>query len=126
MKLGRSIIAILALSTMIFYIVRPTIVFSYYTIDPKGFIERFCENKDKPKMHCDGKCQLKKVTKSSDTNSQNEPKIELTRELTYCLPTKTTYQFPFHKPISIQETAYRNSYSYQNAQCIFHPPNGIL
>ena len=52
------------LSTLILYnSLRVTFTYAYYELDPVGFIEKLCENKDKPELQCNGKCHLKKVSK---------------------------------------------------------------
>lgn len=45
---------------------------AYFKLDPIGFIEKLCENKDKPSLKCNGKCQLKKVSESTN-NAQKIP-----------------------------------------------------
>lgn len=39
--------------------------YAFYLIDSETYIELFCENQDKPEMHCDGKCSLSKATKET-------------------------------------------------------------
>jgi hypothetical protein len=34
------------------------IFIGFYAVDKEGFIQKYCSNKDKPEMHCDGKCKL--------------------------------------------------------------------
>lgn len=39
-----------------------------YQINKEFIINNLCENRSKPKMHCDGKCQLKKELDQKDNN----------------------------------------------------------
>ena len=42
-----------------------------YTINKKIIAEKLCENRDKPKLKCDGKCQLaKKLASEEDQNNK--------------------------------------------------------
>lgn len=34
-----------------------------------------CENRDKPNLHCDGKCYLKKKMAASENNNPKEPRL---------------------------------------------------
>ncbi|BCY27172.1 hypothetical protein [Flavobacterium okayamense] len=41
-----------------------------YTFKNKAFIEKYCENKNKPELKCNGKCHLKKSMTSTDSQSE--------------------------------------------------------
>jgi len=43
----------------------------HYVLHKKYYAEVLCENKDKPKMHCNGKCHLKKELKQAQQESEN-------------------------------------------------------
>jgi len=40
----------------------------YYIAFTEDFVERLCENKDKPELNCDGKCELAKMLQQSQDN----------------------------------------------------------
>jgi len=44
----------------------------FYSVDNQNFTEAFCENKDKPEMKCNGKCQMSKM---AEWNSSNDKKL---------------------------------------------------
>ena len=53
-----------------------------WKLNQKSIIERFCVNKDKPKLHCDGKCHLGKQLSQVDepnTDSKTVPHEKLVR-----------------------------------------------
>jgi hypothetical protein len=52
---------------------RPVMPFIEYEINKKYIAEVLCENKDKPMMHCNGKCYLKKQLKKANDIPENEP-----------------------------------------------------
>lgn len=51
----------------------------YYHINKSRIVATLCENRDKPDMHCDGKCYLRKKLESAErvqaTESQSESKM---------------------------------------------------
>jgi len=51
---------------------KPFIPFINYAINKQYIIREFCVNKDKPEMHCNGKCYLEKQIKEL-YNQQPEP-----------------------------------------------------
>ena len=54
----------------------PYMPYIEYELNKKYIAEVLCENKDKPEMHCNGKCHLKKQIKkanSAPVQQQQEP-----------------------------------------------------
>ena len=72
MKLNYIIISIVLSTLILFSTTRVSVTYAYYELDPIGFIENLCKNKDKPELACNGKCHLKKVTENS-SDKQNSP-----------------------------------------------------
>jgi len=46
----------------------------HYVLHKKYYAEVLCKNKDKPMMHCNGKCHLKKEIKESENTGNNPNK----------------------------------------------------
>jgi len=44
-----------------------------YNLNKKQIIERYCVNKDKPEMCCEGKCYLQNQLKQKDKRESNTP-----------------------------------------------------
>lgn len=42
----------------------------YYAMFTEDFVERFCENKERPELQCDGKCFLSKMLQESSNETQ--------------------------------------------------------
>ena len=105
---------------------RVSITFAYYEIDPVGFIEQLCENKDKPELKCNGKCHLKKVAQSSSSENKNDSSIIDFKELLLFKVNSTSYTFYNinfkQKPI----INYTNLYSYLSFYECFHPPKALI
>jgi len=70
MKISSIIISVVLSSLILFSSLRVSFTYAYYELDPIGFIENLCENKDKPELACNGKCQLKKVAEDNSENQQ--------------------------------------------------------
>ena len=49
--------------------------FSYFTyqyhFNNKEFTEKYCVNKDKPELKCNGKCELSKIAKAAEQEQKN-------------------------------------------------------
>ncbi len=72
MKVGTYFFSIILTTLILINSLRVSITYSYYKLDPIGFIEKLCENKDRPKLQCNGKCHLKKISESQN-NEQRTP-----------------------------------------------------
>lgn len=48
----------------------------YFVANKTFIVEKFCENKAKPQLKCDGKCHLKKYVKSELKQTQQAPDTE--------------------------------------------------
>lgn len=42
-----------------------------YEVNKTSIAKKYCENKAKPKMHCDGKCHLKKQLKKEEKREKS-------------------------------------------------------
>lgn len=96
----------------------------YYT-NTEAFAKN-CENKDKPQLHCDGKCQMMKALNKEDKKDQENPerKAENKNEITL-----SSRSFFADVPIYIaQLTSIEKISSHSNGEIIdrcfdiFHPP----
>jgi hypothetical protein len=63
---------------------RYVVIVSFY-INQDYITKNLCVNRNKPQMHCNGKCHLKDTLKEQSRNEQNNPeqKNEKSRELFY-------------------------------------------
>ncbi|WP_147677463.1 hypothetical protein [Algibacter pacificus] len=109
-------------STLImFNTCRVSYMFMSYKLDPVSFIENYCINKDKPELHCNGKCQLKKVTQSSE--NEKEAVKFLNYELLLFHQLIEDYQI--HSTVFTPKNecfSYLNLYSFNFKLSCFHPP----
>ncbi|WP_439129994.1 hypothetical protein [Polaribacter sp.] len=101
---------------------RVSFTYIYYNLDPIGFIEELCENKDQPELQCNGKCHLKKVTESSQ-NSEEVP-LQIIDFKDILLLQHTASEVSFKKKSTLKKAlfSYQNYYKYLMSNSSFHPP----
>lgn len=94
-----------------------------YKINIEYITKNFCENRDKPKMHCNGKCHLNKVLKSEQKKEQNQgsPLKEKQETVQYCQGNKE-YLFSFPPENSETLFNYSEIISIGHLTSVFHPP----
>ncbi|GAB4162019.1 MAG: hypothetical protein Tsb0033_20410 [Winogradskyella sp.] len=123
MKIGTYILSILLALLILSNSLRVSITFVYYKLDPVGFIEALCENKDKPELQCNGKCHLKKVAESQNGNENTPESIVDFKELILVTYPKEDYNFGTKFSSKKQgPNPYNNLYSFLNVMDWFHPP----
>ena len=79
--LPQIILPLLILSVLI-YQFRLSFYVIEYSIDESLFIEKYCVNKDKPSLECNGKCHLSKITKE-DSKNNNPVNYLLDKEIIF-------------------------------------------
>lgn len=101
---------------------RVSFTYIYYTLDPIGFIEELCENKDQPELQCNGKCHLKKVTESSQSTEKVPLQIIDFKDI--LLHQHTILEVYFKEKSTAKNTIfdYQNDYEYLIIDSSFHPP----
>lgn len=121
MKIGLHIILLLTVLVSIFH--KTLIIGSFYA--RKAYIIEFlCENRQKPELHCDGKCYLKKQMNDTEKEKNNVPNFPVLEEnVTFYY--QTIYQFEFLNPVANNRSVFLQ---YQIPQTesplsdIFRPP----
>ena len=123
MKKGTFILT-LFLSTLILYnSLRVSITYIYYNIDPIGFIEALCENKDKPELACNGKCHLKKITKTTNLESNQPINLIDFKDILLYNQKISSSQVNGTIQLSKSNFYYNNLYNFKLVESCFHPPN---
>jgi hypothetical protein len=123
MKISAYIVLVFLTCLILFNSIKASLTYAYFELDPIGFIENLCENKDKPELQCNGKCHLKKVAESQDKKQTTPERIIDFKELIlYPNPIEE-----FELPIRIysekqQYITYQNLYFRYNLNVCFHPP----
>jgi hypothetical protein len=113
-----------------------TMKFSYlvveFTTNNKAFTEKYCSNKNKPELKCNGKCHLnQEVTKTSDSNkplpSEKSESRRLPVEILFYQETKIYDALvSFLIKDKTINSFYLNRYNPIFTTDLFHPPQNIL
>lgn len=89
----------------------------------RDFYEEICENRDKPEMHCNGKCHLKKQVQESHQKESSKETGKQEREPSVFVPTcKISHSSPILYQVTtllIQRQLLPSQIRYFD---IFHPP----
>ena len=96
--------------------------FAGYELNKDYIAQNLCINKNKPELHCNGKCFLgKKIAEAEQKQSSQEKKVQ--KDLTEQIMLIATFNIVFHQQIAFKEKEnYKNNYSFTNSSSAFHPP----
>ncbi len=88
-------------------------------------VAKLCENRDKPKLHCDGKCYLaKKIKIAEDEEKKNASTVQKAQEIQ--LFSNQLINFSFCQPVKLLLSEWSSFIflikSSKNALSVFHPP----
>ena len=98
----------------------------FYSVDNKSFTEAFCENKDKPELKCNGKCQMSKLAEQDSSNDNNSNYLEnLKREITLFMTYPPVEELTPIQNKYLPDFLYQNQYSFLFFRQIPHPPAKI-
>lgn len=65
-------LALFFLFTYFLALLNPLSPFINYALNKQEIIEKFCENKDQPALHCEGKCHLEKEVQKKAATEENQ------------------------------------------------------
>ena len=98
-----------------------------YELRKDYIVKYLCINRDKPQLHCDGKCYLAKRIAAAQEQEQRQAERDFFQKLLEVVACdKTTTQFCFDPTFSFIEVNHQFSYTdffgEGIPQRIFHPP----
>ena len=116
-------LVILLFSSLIAHTFSRSLVLADYLVNLESY-KKACVNKAKPKLNCNGKCQmLKKIKKQEDESKTNTPAPKF-NQAEIVLSSKSFYptieMFGFQ--LSNFFYAYNSSFNSNYISSIFHPP----
>ena len=110
------------LFAMVFYSFRMAFAVLYYSFDNVAFAEKYCENKAKPLLKCNGKCQLAKLANENKTE-QNETVNFSLKEIVLYFQSLTNTDFLIFLPQKSTIISKESSYRFALSPFLFRPPN---
>ena len=121
--------AILLLTTLIGSNCSRFFVFAGFELNHKYIAENLCVNKNRPWLHCNGKCYfMKKIQQAEENEKKQETKKNLTRVEVSIF--QEPYQVSFIEPVILETTLrtlppYTHHYSSSYLSTIFRPPKQV-
>ena len=99
------------------------IIYADYIINKESITQKFCVNKKKPKMHCNGKCHMMKKMKEED-KKENSPVNNLKEkyEIQLYADFKISVELPSTSTTIKHNSFYSISESTSHLLSVFHPP----
>ncbi len=110
-----------------FYMVlRPLVPLVEYAVNYDYIVKVLCINKNRPEIHCNGKCYLsKELAKTNDSESSPFQKLKNSGQKIldiYILPAITEIRTPEKRPFFNFNFTYETAYSFLFLTHIFKPP----
>ena len=103
-----------------------SIAMADYLVNLEAY-KKACINKAKPKMHCNGKCQMIKKLKKQEGNNQANMPAPIFNQNELVLSSKSF--FPSLYIVNVKYTStfftYTDDFSSSYLGSIFHPPSSI-
>ncbi len=103
-------------------------IMGYYHLNKEYIARNLCENRDKPEMHCNGKCQVKKMIEKVEQEHQDQHEIPGSEGLNFVfflIPERfslaETTVFIVPAVYGYSHISYTNSYPGR----IFRPPSFV-
>ena len=122
LKILSKILSFLLTSIIIFNSLQVSLTYAYYNIDTVGFIEKLCENKDKPELQCNGKCHLKKLVDNNTNNDKEPVKAVNLKDITLFVVEFMKYDFNSVLFKNVQLGNYNNLYAFSLIDSLDRPP----
>jgi len=104
------------------------IIYANFYLNQEYIAENLCENKEKPEMQCNGKCQLMKSLKQEEDTQPEDEKHTPKKVVEYQLFSDKLFETSaFHSEIELEEGTsshfyYVNNYSRISQSSLFRPP----
>ncbi|HCN83038.1 MAG TPA: hypothetical protein DIT07_05370 [Sphingobacteriaceae bacterium] len=99
-----------------------SLIYAGFDLNQKYIASQLCENRDKPEMHCNGKCYLaKKVKQAEEKEKSLEQQAQKNRFQEALMTRKLKIDYP--SDIAVTKISFeRASDLPKHSSSIFHPP----
>ncbi len=120
----KQLIAIVLFLGVLFQSMSKLVVIINFNIHRDYIAKNLCENRDKPKMCCKGKCQLRKqLNNTENENTKNKTSNRFSFDDYVCSEVKQLQITPVPEIIIKNKTALLSQeYSFDPLLSVFHPP----
>ena len=94
-----------------------------YQVNKNYIAEFLCVNKSKPKLHCEGKCQLSKKLKAAEAHNEDHPApVKNQLEVLYFCQAAPTFLFQIPTVFKTEYLVFSSPEVTPPVFGIFHPP----
>ncbi len=123
MKFLTAIPSFVLIAAIMLQVLGKSIIYTNYLINKKSITQQFCVNKNKPKMHCNGKCHMMKKMQEED-KKENSPVNSLKEkyEIQLFADFKIAVKITAISTIIKHQSFYSSSESASHLLSVFHPP----
>lgn len=122
MKSNRKYFVLVFVSLLVLKSFFNLLLTTFYYVDKELFIEKFCENIDKPELECNGKCKLKKIAENT-SNKEKTPQYSFdVKQLTFLAEELINMKFFNDSNIEKKCFFYLNNYFFISEYLIDYPP----
>lgn len=118
----KKIISIVLILSLGFQCLAKLGLITIYQLNKAYISKELCENRNRPKMHCEGKCFLKKSLAHAENTARETGGIEKQLEIPLFLTVVVEYTFAASVPICKWDTPFILHYTHMVSNRIFHPP----
>ena len=117
------LISILLLSAFLFQSFSKVVILANYELNKEYIAKNFCENRNNPEMHCNGKCHMMKQMKEED-KKENGPVNNLKEKYEVQLFSEGKSAFEILNTHTVFEYSsfYQMDKTSPHLLSIFHPP----
>ncbi len=119
----KKLVAILAFIGILFQTFHQVVIVAGYYANKDYIAKNLCENRDKPKMHCEGKCCLKKKLAKEAKEQAPSPRSQKSEQVNlFCNQTKVEISSIAVIP-AVSHFLNRNDLrTFPYHHTVFHPP----
>ena len=123
-KLLKKLFAIFALVGIMLQTFSQVVIVADYYAHKDYIAKTLCENRDKPMMHCDGKCCLKKKLAKQAKEQAPSPRNQKSNQVLNLFYIDTKIGIKHFTPVSITNTyfSYNDLRTSSFYHSVFHPP----
>ena len=120
----KGILCLLFLATLL-QAFSKVVIYIDFKINENYIAQTLCENKARPQLHCNGKCQLSKQLKKDEENSK-ENKRAIQEAVYYCNAAHIQVALLPYFYRQIIYPAYSAPVLHTVGQSVFHPPDYLV
>lgn len=121
----KKLVAIFAFAGILLQTFSQVVIVAQYYANKDYIAKNLCENRNKPMMHCDGKCCLKKkLAKEGKDQAPSSPRSQKNEQVVNLFCLNTRFELKHFAQTSRRNTyfSYNDLHTSSFHHSVFHPP----